>query len=164
MPQLYVFKKLMIKISTSLGAISDARRIGLAVGCGSAVGECLQRATAAGLTDWALVEALDEQSLEHRLYPAKAGSRGSGPRPMPDQARALNDQSPVELREPLSCEAFLARFNASAWFTPEPNPAPIGIGPQPRFGIAAGQQSLRQGRTHMARRSARRGQRNVTSK
>jgi len=39
-----------------LGGITSARRISLAVGCGkSAVAECLRRAVAAGLTDWAAV-------------------------------------------------------------------------------------------------------------
>jgi transposase len=71
-----------------LGGIGGARRIGLAVGCGkSAVAECLQRATAAGLTHWAAVEALDEAALEQRLYPAKAGGRSPGHRPMPDWPR-----------------------------------------------------------------------------
>lgn len=71
-----------------LGAITGARRIGLAVGCGkSAVAECLQRATAAGLTDWASVEALDETALEQRLYPGKAGARSPGQRPMPHWPR-----------------------------------------------------------------------------
>lgn len=71
-----------------LGGVTGARRIGLAVGCGkTAVAECLLRATAAGLTDWATVEALDEQALEHRLYPAKSGLRMPRQRPLPDWGR-----------------------------------------------------------------------------
>jgi len=71
-----------------LGGVASARRIGLAVGCGkSAVAECLRRAVAAGLTDWAAVEALDETALEQRLYPAKSGSRLPRQRPLPDWAR-----------------------------------------------------------------------------
>src|SRR5690606_8892662 len=71
-----------------LGGISGARRIGLAVGCGkTAVAECLRRATAAGLTDWAAVEALDETALEQRLYPAKSGVRLPRQRPIPDWGR-----------------------------------------------------------------------------
>lgn len=59
-----------------LGAVASTRGIGLAVGCGkSAVAECLRRAIAAGLTDWAAVEALDETELEQRLYPAKTTGR-----------------------------------------------------------------------------------------
>jgi len=39
-----------------LGGVASARRIGLAVGCGkSTVAECLRRAVAVGLTDWAAV-------------------------------------------------------------------------------------------------------------
>lgn len=71
-----------------LGGITGTRRIGLAVGCGkSAVSECLQRATVAGLTDWTSVEALDEEALEQRLYPTKAASRSPAQRPMPDWPR-----------------------------------------------------------------------------
>jgi len=71
-----------------LGGIAGARRIGLAVGCGkTAVAECLRRAVAAGLTDWAAVEALDETALEQRLYPAKCGVRLPRQRPVPDWAR-----------------------------------------------------------------------------
>ena len=33
---------------------------------------CLRRATAAGLTTWETVAALDEDALEQRLYPAAA--------------------------------------------------------------------------------------------
>lgn len=71
-----------------LGGVASARRIGLAVGCGkTAVAECLLRATAAGLTDWSAVEALDETALEQRLYPARAGVRLARQRPLPDWER-----------------------------------------------------------------------------
>jgi transposase len=71
-----------------LGGISGARRIGAVVGCGkTAVAQCLQRAAAAGLSDWASVEALDETSLEQRLYPAKPGGRAARQRPLPDWGR-----------------------------------------------------------------------------
>jgi transposase len=36
----------------------------------SAVGECLQRAAAAGMV-WPLPDGLDDRQLERRLYPAK---------------------------------------------------------------------------------------------
>jgi len=59
------------------GGISSRRHIGQALGLSkSAAGECLQRALAAGLSNWAQVEALDDASLEQRLYPpTKAGPR-----------------------------------------------------------------------------------------
>ncbi|MFU8779342.1 MAG: hypothetical protein ACNA7M_17025, partial [Roseovarius sp.] len=48
-----------------LGGVTSCRQIGRAAGCGkSAVAECLRRAAAAGLSDWAAVEALDEMALE----------------------------------------------------------------------------------------------------
>ena len=66
-----------------LGGITGARRIGLAVGCGkTAVAECLRRAVAAGLTDWAAVEGLDETALEQRLYPSNSGVRLLRQRPL----------------------------------------------------------------------------------
>src|SRR5690606_7877311 len=75
-----------------LGGISGARRIGLAVGCGKTrVAECRLRATAAGLTDWAAVEALDEPALEQRLYPAKSGVRLPRQRPIPDWGRTREE-------------------------------------------------------------------------
>ena len=56
-----------------LGGVTSCRRIGRAVGCGkTAVAECLRRATAAGLMTWEAVAALDEDTLERRLYPAAA--------------------------------------------------------------------------------------------
>jgi transposase len=75
-----------------LGGITSTRRIGLAVGCGkSAVAECLRRAVAAGLTDWAAVEALDETSFEQRLYPASSGVRLPRQRPLPDWGRVREE-------------------------------------------------------------------------
>jgi transposase len=71
-----------------LGGISSARRIGLAVGCGkTAVAECLRRAVAAGLTDWVVIEVLDETALEQRLYPTNCGVRLPRQRPLPDWGR-----------------------------------------------------------------------------
>ena len=71
-----------------LGGVASTRRIGLAVGCGkSAVAECLRRALAAGLMDWAAIEVLDETTLEQRLYPAKTPGRVPRQRPLPDWAR-----------------------------------------------------------------------------
>src|SRR5690606_26697444 len=56
-----------------LAGVSSCRRIARATGWGkAAVAECVQRASAAGLTSWAVVEALDEEELEQRLYPATA--------------------------------------------------------------------------------------------
>lgn len=72
-----------------LGGVSSCRRIGRAVGCGkSAVAQCLQRAAAAGLTSWDAVEALDEETLERRLYPsaASAPAQPHTARPLPDWA------------------------------------------------------------------------------
>ena len=75
-----------------LGGIKGARRIGRAVGAGkTAVAECLRRAGAAGLTDWAGVEALDETALKQRLYPTKSGLRLPGQRPLPDWGRVREE-------------------------------------------------------------------------
>ena len=64
-----------------LAGVTSCRQIGRAAGCGkTAVAECLRRASAAGLTSWELVEGLDEDELEQRLYPAtvKPSSRAPG--------------------------------------------------------------------------------------
>lgn len=67
-----------------LGGISSRRAIARAVGVGkTAVADCLKRATACGLGDWALIEALDETALEARLYPG-GGHALRVPRPLPD--------------------------------------------------------------------------------
>ncbi|MDA8363533.1 MAG: IS21 family transposase, partial [Gammaproteobacteria bacterium] len=51
-----------------LGGVTRSRQIARAVGCGrTAVQECLRRAKACGLTDWTLIEPLDEEALEARL-------------------------------------------------------------------------------------------------
>lgn len=72
------------------GGVSSCRRIGRAVGCGkTAVASCLQRAAEAGLTSWEVVEALDEETLEQRLYPAASATKltaGRQARPLPDWA------------------------------------------------------------------------------
>lgn len=59
---------------------------GIARSCGiprSTVGDCLRRASAAGLS-WPLPEALDDTALEQLLYGPEQGS--SGQRPPPDMA------------------------------------------------------------------------------
>jgi len=58
-----------------------ARSVGLSVG---AVGGTLQRARAAGLTDWAAVAALADDALEAQLYPRRADA--AAPKPAPDCA------------------------------------------------------------------------------
>lgn len=64
----------------------------VAVGCGkTAVAECLRRASAAGLTDWATIKALGETTLEQQLYPAKSGVRLPRQRSIPDWARIRED-------------------------------------------------------------------------
>ena len=69
----------MAKIKTilrlhTLGDIMRSRLIARASGCGrTAVQECLKRAKASGLTDWAAIEPLDEDTLEARLYPRSPG-------------------------------------------------------------------------------------------
>jgi len=71
-----------------LAGVTSYRRIARAVGCGkTAVAECLQRASAAGLTSWEAVERLDEDALEQQLYPAaaKPATRPES-RPLPDWA------------------------------------------------------------------------------
>ena len=78
-----------------LGGVTHSRPIARAAGCGrTAVQECLKRAQAAGLTDWAQIEPLDEQALEARLYPA------AGSAPAPRKTRPLPDWNRV--REELS--------------------------------------------------------------
>ena len=78
-----------------LGGVTSCRRIGRAVGCGkTAVAECLRRATAAGLMTWEAVAALDEDTLERRLYPAAAAppaATGSQARPLPDWTRVREE-------------------------------------------------------------------------
>src|SRR5690606_19261241 len=69
-----------------LAGVSSCRRIARATGCGkTTVAECLQRASAAGLTSWDVVESLEEDELEQRLYPvtAKPAPRPKS-RPLPD--------------------------------------------------------------------------------
>ena len=77
-----------------LGGVTSRRQIARAAGCGkTAVSECLQRAAAAGLTTWADVAELDEESLERRLYPAGPVKPGAGrrPRPLPDWNRVREE-------------------------------------------------------------------------
>ena len=50
----------------------------------STVGEYVRRAEAAGLHEWAAVEALDEVALERRLYPP--APPGGSERPLPEWA------------------------------------------------------------------------------
>jgi len=73
-----------------LGGVTGCRRIGRAVGCGkTAVSSCLQRAAEAGLTSWEAVAALDEETLQERLYPAASAAKpaaGRPARPLPDWA------------------------------------------------------------------------------
>lgn len=71
-----------------LAGVTSYRQIGRAVGCGkTAVAECLRRASAAGLTNWVLVDGLDEDELEQRLYPATTKPSPKPPsRPLPDWA------------------------------------------------------------------------------
>lgn len=71
-----------------LAGVSSCRRIARASGCGkTAVADCLQRANAAGLTSWDVVESLDEDELEQRLYPATARPATlPKSRPLPDWA------------------------------------------------------------------------------
>jgi transposase len=78
-----------------LGGVTSCRRIGRAVGCGkTAVSQCLQRAAAAGLTTWETVAALDEETLERRLYPAAAAKPAATKRtvrPVPDWTRVREE-------------------------------------------------------------------------
>jgi transposase len=71
-----------------LAGVTSCRQIGRAVGCGkSAVAECLQRASTAGLTSWELVDGLGEDELEQRLYSAPTTPASRSPsRPLPDWA------------------------------------------------------------------------------
>lgn len=71
-----------------LAGVTSCRQIGRAAGCGkTAVAECLRRAAAVGLGRWEEVEALDEEALERRLYPAGAVPAIRSQRPLPDWAR-----------------------------------------------------------------------------
>lgn len=73
-----------------VGDVKSCRQLARAVGCGkSAAADCLQRAGAAGLDSWPVVEALDEQELERRLYP------GVGTTTAPETVRALPDWTKV---------------------------------------------------------------------
>jgi transposase len=56
-----------------------ARSVGVGLGT---VAETLRRAQAAGLVDWAAVQALDDGTLEQRLYGRALGA--GAPRPVPD--------------------------------------------------------------------------------
>ena len=71
-----------------LGGIGSRRAIARAVGVGkTAVADCLKRAQACGLADWALIEALDEATLESRLYPNDTRALSRIARPLPDWVR-----------------------------------------------------------------------------
>ncbi len=90
----------MAKIKTILrlhylGGIMRSRLIARASGCGrTAVQECLKRAKASGLTDWAAIEPLDEDTLEARLYPKSPGGSIKGTRrPLPDWVRVREELS-----------------------------------------------------------------------
>ena len=68
-----------------VGGLRSARPIARAVGAGkSAVANCLHRAKAAGLTDWAVIETLDEQALEAKPYPPTTTTRPHPVRVQPD--------------------------------------------------------------------------------
>ena len=76
-----------------LAKISSRRQLARAVGCGkSAVSDCLRRAAAAGLSDWAVVAQLDEGELTQRLYPSASGAvvRESA-RPVPDWTKVREE-------------------------------------------------------------------------
>ncbi|MDA8361183.1 MAG: IS21 family transposase [Gammaproteobacteria bacterium] len=88
----------MVKIKTILrlyylGGVTRSRLIARAVDCGrTAVQECLRRAKVSGLTDWAAIDALDEEALEARLYPKSPGGPVKGTRrPLPDWARVREE-------------------------------------------------------------------------
>lgn len=76
-----------------LGGLTSCRRLSRAVGCSkTAVAECLQRANAAGLTSWEVIDALDEAELEARLYPGAAKPPvARQPRPVPDWRRVREE-------------------------------------------------------------------------
>lgn len=66
------------------GGVRSRRQLARVVGCGkAAVSNCLGRARVAGLTDWAVVAALNEGEFEARLYPTQGNStlkgRGGAP-------------------------------------------------------------------------------------
>lgn len=61
------------------GGVRSRRQLVRVVGCGkAAVSDCLRRAQVAGLTDWAVVAALNEGELEARLYPTQGNSTLKG--------------------------------------------------------------------------------------
>lgn len=71
------------------GGVTSRRQLARVVGCGkTAVSDCLRRAEVAGLTDWSVVAALEEDELEVRLYPSQVNSKlkGRRTRPEPDWA------------------------------------------------------------------------------
>ena len=76
---------LRLKFELKLGNRQIARSCGINHGT---VGEYLRRAEAAGLGQWPLAEALDETSLEARLFPAVAVDIA---RPGPDWAEIHNE-------------------------------------------------------------------------
>ncbi len=78
-----------------LGSVTRSRQIARAVGCGrTAVQECLRRAKACGLTDWAMIDPLGEEELEARLYPvARSAPRVRKDRPLPDWHRIREELS-----------------------------------------------------------------------
>lgn len=76
-----------------LGGMSSRRQLARAAGCGkSAVSDCLRRAAAAGLSDWAAVAQLDEGQLARRLYPPASGAVvREAARPLPDWVRVREE-------------------------------------------------------------------------
>lgn len=73
------------------GGVHSCRAIARAVGVSkTAVAECIERATRAGLTAWEAVAALDEEVIETRLYPT-GGIPPVRTRPLPDFHRVREE-------------------------------------------------------------------------
>lgn len=75
-----------------LGGIHSTRRIARAVNAGkSSVSDCIHRAKAASLTDWATIDALDETTLEARLYRGVATPAKHAARALPDWTKVREE-------------------------------------------------------------------------
>ena len=80
------------------GGVRSRRQLVRVVGCGkAAVSDCLRRAQVAGLTDWAVVAALNEGELEARLYPTQGNStlKGRGARSRPGPLSAASSPGAI---------------------------------------------------------------------
>lgn len=75
-----------------LGGVKSLRKLAQASGMSkSAIGACLQRAQATGLSSWELIDVLDEAALEARLYPVSVKPVTPRSRPLPDWSQVREE-------------------------------------------------------------------------